>query len=178
VVNSVEVPLILGPFAAGAAVTGLVLAGGTASQVLGSVLAPRAGSARLGRLYGPALAVMGVGMVTCGVTPTLALVVLAFVLCGVANGLALVHNRSALQRGTEPGERMAVIALLIGVGAIGTMLGAAGGGVLASVASPRAAFVAAGVVAISAAVPALVLSRRSRAAAEGSVRPALRAAGT
>lgn len=178
VVNSVEVPLILGPFAAGAALTGLVLAGGTASQVLGSLLAPRAG-ARLGRLYPGALAVMAAAMFTCGVSPTLALVMVAFVVSGVANGLAVVHNRSALQRGTEPGERMAVIALLIGVGAIMTALGAAGGGVLASAVSPRAAFVAAGVVGAASVVPAVVLARRARAGAGGRMQGgALTPAGT
>jgi MFS family permease len=154
VVNSIEVPLLLGPFKAGPAVAGLAIASATAGQVLGSLIAGRVGR-RLAPLYPLCLGVLGAGILASGVSPLLGLVVLCFIVSGIANGLALVHNRSALQRATAAEDRPAILALLIGAGAVTTTMGAAAGGALAGLVSARAAFVAAGALGIGMAVSAL-----------------------
>jgi MFS family permease len=154
VVNSIEVPLLLGPFKAGPAVAGLAIASATAGQVLGSLLAGRIGR-RLSPVYPLCLAVLGAGILASGLSPLLGLVVLCFIVSGIANGLALVHNRSALQRATAPEDRPGILGLLIGAGAVTTTMGAAAGGVLAGVVSTRAAFVAAGALGMVTALSAL-----------------------
>jgi MFS family permease len=159
VVNSIEVPLLLGPFHAGPAMAGLAVASATAGQVLGSLVAGNLGP-RLSTLYPLFLAVLGAGLLVSGLSPAISLVVLAFIVSGIANGLALVHNRSALQRSTEPGQRPAILALLMSAGAVMTTVGAAAGGAIAALASIRAAFVAAGLVGLAASVAAVATRPR------------------
>jgi MFS family permease len=170
VVNSIEVPLLLGPFRAGPALAGLAIAAATAGQVLGSLLAGRAGT-RLASRYPLCLAVLGGGILASGLSPLLGLVVLCFIVYGIANGLAVVHNRSSLQRWTEPAERPAILALLMSAGAVMITAGAAGGGALASLVSTRAAFVAAGVVGLAAAAAATLTRPRGTVADPASAAP-------
>src|SRR5690348_17460182 len=58
-----------------------------------------------------------------------------FIVSGIANGLALVHNRSSLQRSTDPAQRPAILALLMSAGAVMTTVGVAGGGAIAALVS-------------------------------------------
>jgi MFS family permease len=146
VFNSMEVPLLLGPFGASAAVAGLTVAALTGGQVLGALAAGRVGGARIALLYPLLLAIIGAATLACGAAQALAVAVAAFVVCGIANGLALVHIRSTLQRSTASDQRAAVTALLISGSAVMTAGGAAVGGLLATAYSPRTAFLAAGVV--------------------------------
>ena len=69
IVNSIEVPLLLGPLAAGAALTGLTIAAASAGQTFGSLLAGRVGN-WLGRQYALVLTVVGVTVLASGVSPT------------------------------------------------------------------------------------------------------------
>lgn len=153
--NSMEVPLLLGPFGASAAVAGLTVAAATVGQVLGALTAGRVGGARVAVLYPLLLAVMAAATLACGAAQALGLAVAAFVVCGLANGLALVHIRSTLQRSTSSDQRAAVTALLISASAVMTAGGAAVGGLLATAYSPRTAFLAAGVVGCVTALMAL-----------------------
>jgi MFS family permease len=155
-VNSMEVPLLLGPFGASAAVAGLTVAAATVGQVLGALTAGRVGGARVAIVYPLLLAVMAAATLTCGAAQMLGVAVAAFVVCGLANGLALVHIRSTLQRSTSSDQRAAVTALLISASAVMTAGGAAVGGLLATAYSPRTAFLAAGVVGCVTALVALV----------------------
>jgi MFS family permease len=139
IVNSIEVPLLLGPLAAGAALTGLTIAAASAGQTFGSLLASRV-TDWLARHYGATLLVVGLSVLASGLSPTIALVILLFILGGVANGLAVVHNRSTVQRATDPEERAGILALLMSAGGVMTALGAATGGIIASASSSRAAF--------------------------------------
>src|ERR671935_284172 len=143
IVNSIEVPLLLGPLAAGAAGTGITIAAASAGQTLGSLIAPRLGE-RLGRRYPLVLGMIGATVVASGASPVVALVILLFIAGGIANGLAIVHNRSVVQRSAEADERAGLLALLMAAGGVMTAVGAAAGGAIASASTPRAAFVAAG----------------------------------
>jgi len=153
IVNSIEVPLLLGPLAAGAALTGLTIAAASAGQTFGSLLASRLGD-WLGRHYALVLAVVGVTVLASGVSPTVGLVILLFIVGRIANGLAVVYNRSTVQRSTTPEERAGILALLMSVGGVMTALGAAVGGAIASAASSRAAFAVAGAIVLVSAVAA------------------------
>ena len=163
VINSIEVPLLLGPFHSGPALAALAIGAAMAGTVLGSLLAGRAGR-RLATLYPLFFAVLGGALLASGLSRSLGMVVLFFIVSGIANGLALVHNRSALQRGTEPAQRPAILALLQGGGAVATISGAGAGGAVAALVSPRAAFVLAGGVGLAAAATAVATQPKAVAA--------------
>jgi MFS family permease len=162
IVNSMEVPLLLGPLAAGAALTGLTIAAASAGQTFGSLLASRLGE-WLARHYAGVLLVVGLSVLGSGVSPAVGLVILLFIVGGVANGLAVVHNRSTVQRSTEPEERAGILALLMSAGGVMTAVGAAAGAAVASAASSRAAFAVAGAIVLVSA-----LAARLTAVGEGS----------
>jgi MFS family permease len=170
IVNSIEVPLLLGPLAAGAALTGLTIAAASAGQTFGSLLAGRVAD-WLGRHYALVLAVVGVAVLASGVSPTVALVILLFIVGGIANGLAVVHNRSTVQRATDPEERAGILALLMSVGGVMTALGAAVGGAVASAASSRAAFAVAGAIVLVSAVAARLTAAEEAAPPVGTLSP-------
>ena len=170
IVNSIEVPLLLGPLAAGAALTGLTIAAASAGQTFGSLLAGRL-SAWLARHYASVLAVVGVSVLASGLSPVVGMVILLFILGGIANGLAVVYNRSTVQRATDPEERAGILALLMSFGGVMTAVGAAVGGAVASVASPRAAFAVAGAIVLVSAVAARLTATEEGAASPGTLSP-------
>jgi MFS family permease len=170
IVNSIEVPLLLGPLAAGAALTGLTIAAASAGQTFGSLLASRV-SGWLGRHYAAVLLVVGLSVLGAGASPAVALVILLFIVGGIANGLAVVHNRSTVQRATEPEERAGILALLMSAGGVMTAVGAAAGGAIATAASSRAAFGVAGAIVLVSAVAARLTAAEERAPGVGTLRP-------
>jgi MFS family permease len=157
IVNSIEVPLLLGPLAAGAALTGLTIAAASAGQTLGSLLASRVGD-WLGRHYAVVLLAVGLSVLASGASPSVALVIVLFVVGGIANGLAVVHNRSTVQRATDPEERAGIVALLMSAGGVMTAVGAAAGGAIASASSSRVAFAVAGAIVLISALAARLTS--------------------
>jgi MFS family permease len=157
IVNSIEVPLLLGPLGAGPAVTGVTIAAASVGQAAGGLIAARRGS----RGYATALVVIAAAYLGSGLSPTVGLVVVLFAAGGIANGIALVHVRSVLQRSTPIAERTGIIALLQAVGGVMVALGAAAGGAIATASSPRAAMVTAGAVTVVGAAAAR-LAVRSR----------------
>lgn len=170
IVNSIEVPLLLGPLAAGAALTGLTIAAASAGQTFGSLLASRV-TGWLARHYAATLLVVGVSVLASGLSPAIALVILLFILGGIANGLAVVHNRSTVQRATDPEERAGILALLMSAGGVMTALGAAAGGIIASASSSRAAFAVAGAVVLVSAIAARLTAEEERPAGVGTLSP-------
>ena len=170
IVNSIEVPLLLGPLAAGAALTGLTIAAASAGQTFGSLFASRV-SGWLGRHYAAVLLVVGLSVLGAGASPAVALVILLFIVGGIANGLAVVHNRSTVQRATEPEERAGILALLMSAGGVMTAVGAAAGGAIATAASSRAAFGVAGAIVLVSAVAAWLTAAEERAPGVGTLRP-------
>ena len=170
IVNSIEVPLLLGPLAAGAALTGLTIAAASAGQTFGSLLAARV-SGWLGRHYAATLLVVGLSVLAAGLSPTVGLVILLFIVGGVANGLAVVHNRSTVQRSTSPEERAGILALLMSAGGVMTALGAAAGGTIASAASSRTAFAVAGAIVLVSALAARLTAAEERSVAVGTLSP-------
>jgi MFS family permease len=170
IVNSIEVPLLLGPLAAGAALTGLTIAAASAGQTFGSLLAARV-SGWLTRHYAGTLLIVGLSVLAAGLSPTVGLVVLLFIIGGVANGLAIVHNRSTVQRATDPEERTGILALLMSAGGVMTALGAAAGGTIASAASSRAAFAVAGAIVLVSALAARLTAAEERAVGVGTLSP-------
>jgi MFS family permease len=169
-VNSIEVPLLLGPLAAGAALTGLTIAAASAGQTFGSLLASRV-TGWLARHYAATLLVVGLSVLASGLSPVVGLVILLFTLGGIANGLAVVHNRSTVQRATDPEERAGILALLMSAGGVMTALGAAAGGTIASAASARAAFAVAGAIVLVSAVAARLTAEEERPEAVGTLSP-------
>jgi MFS family permease len=170
IVNSIEVPLLLGPLAAGAALTGLTIAAASAGQTLGSLLASRV-SDWLGRHYAAVLFVVGVSVLASGVSPAVALVILLFIVGGIANGLAVVYNRSTVQRATDPEERAGILALLMAVGGVMTAVGAAAGGLIASAGTSRAAFAVAGAIVLVSALAARLTAAEEGAAGVATLSP-------
>jgi MFS family permease len=170
IVNSIEVPLLLGPLAAGAALTGLTIAAASAGQTFGSLLAGRL-SAWLGHHYAAVLTIVGVSVLAAGASPVVGMVVLLFIVGGVANGLAVVYNRSTVQRATDPEERAGILALLMSFGGVMTAVGAAVGGAVASAASPRAAFAVAGAIVLVSAVAARLTATEETAESPGTLSP-------
>ena len=170
IVNSIEVPLLLGPLAAGAALTGLTIAAASAGQTFGSLLAARV-SGWLAHHYAAVLAVVGISVLASGVSPAVGMVILLFIVGGIANGLAVVYNRSTVQRETSPEERAGILALLMSFGGVMTAVGAAVGAAVASAASPRAAFAVAGAIVLVSAVAARLMAADEDAAAVGTLSP-------
>jgi MFS family permease len=155
VVLAVQVPLLRGTFHASPTVVGLLLGLDALGLVAGSVVA---GSRRFGRAAYP-LALAGIGgcAMIVGAAPDIALAAFGFTLLGVFNGFALVINRTRVVRDTEPAERAGVISFLIALSATGQAAGTICGGVMATLASERWAFVLFGVLALLVAAPAALM---------------------
>jgi MFS family permease len=151
VVLAVQVPLLIGTFDASPAVVGLLLGLDALGLVFGSLFG---GSRRFGRVAYPAsLAGIGACTVIVGAAPDLALAAAGFALLGIFNGIAIVLNRTRVVRETEPAERAQVISFLISLSVSGQALGTVVGGLVATAASPRWAFVSAGLGALVLAAP-------------------------
>jgi predicted MFS family arabinose efflux permease len=119
--------------------------------VVGSLFA---GSRRFGRAAYPlSLAGIGASAMITGASPHVALAGLGLLLLGIFNGVAVILNRTRVIRDTEPGERAGLISFLISLSLIGQAAGTIAGGIVASAASPRWAFVAFGLVALVIAAP-------------------------
>jgi MFS family permease len=99
------------------------------------------------------LAGIGAAAMITGASPHVAMAGLGLLLLGIFNGVAVILNRTRVVRDTEPGERAGLISFLISLSMIGQAVGTIAGGIVASIASPRWAFVAFGLVALAIAAP-------------------------
>jgi MFS family permease len=150
-VIAVQVPLLRGTYHAQPAAVGALLGLTSLGLVAGSLFA---GSRRFGRTAYP-LSLAGIGAATMitGASPHVALAGLGLLLLGIFNGVAVILNRTRVVRDTEPGERAGLISFLISLSVTGQAVGTIAGGVVASASSPRWAFVAFGLVALTVAAP-------------------------
>jgi MFS family permease len=150
-VNAVQVPLLRGTYDASAAAVGVLLGLTSLGLVAGSLFA---GARRFGRAAYPlSLAGIGASAMITGAAPHIALVGLGLLLLGVFNGVAVILNRTRVVRDTDPAERAGLVSFLISLSITGQGIGTIAGGVVASAASPRWAFVAFGLVALTIAAP-------------------------
>jgi MFS family permease len=150
-VIAVQVPLLRGTYDMRPAAVGGLLGLTSLGLVAGSLFA---GARRFGRAAYPlSLAGIGAAAMITGASPHVALAGLGLLLLGIFNGVAVILNRTRVVRDTEPGERAGLISFLISLSIIGQAVGTIAGGVVASAASPRWAFVAFGLVALAVAAP-------------------------
>lgn len=120
--------------------------------VLGSILFARAGSRRLRLMVTAGTVAIGAAYIGFSVAPTLGVASLAAAVGGVGNGVQLAPVISGVQRLTPDALQGRVMGAVEALGAIFPGLGLVLGGVLVSVASPRAAFAVIGAGACLAAI--------------------------
>jgi MFS family permease len=123
---------------------GLMLASWGGGMVLGSLLFAAVRRARLAYLLFISTLAVGAGYIGIGIAPNLALACAASVLGGAGNGIQWVAAISAVQELTVAGMQARVMSVLESIGAAMPGVGFAVGGVIASLADPRAAFLVAG----------------------------------
>jgi MFS family permease len=130
---------------AGDAGYGLMLASWGAGMVLGSLVFAAMRRTSLALLLFFSTLAVGAGYLGLAVAPTLALACAASVLGGTGNGVQWVSTISAVQEMTVAGMQARVMSVLESIGAAMPGVGFVIGGVVAAVASPRTAFLIAGV---------------------------------
>jgi len=123
---------------------GLMLASWGAGMVLGSLVFAAVRRASLALLLFFSTLAVGAGYLGLAVAPTLALACAASVLGGTGNGVQWVSTISAVQEMTAQGMQARVMSVLESIGAAMPGLGFILGGVVAATASPRTAFLIAG----------------------------------
>ena len=166
-VNVAEVFLAKDALGAGSFGFAILVAATGVGLVVGSFFA---GSviAALGitRVYGGALALMGVGFGLAAAAPTLAVAAIFAAIATVGNGVAIVCNQLFVQRGAPDRMRGRALAVLMSIyyGVLG--LAMAGAGIVTDIAGPRATWALAGCVYLAASLAAFVMTRRTRAALE------------
>jgi MFS family permease len=150
---------------------GLMLASWGAGMVGGSLLFAAVRRMSLAYLLLFSTLAVGAGYLGLAAAPTLALACAASVIGGAGNGVQWVSTISAVQELTVEGMQARVMSVLESIGAAMPGIGFAAGGVIATVASPRTTFLAAGVgvfALVLAAAPALGRNWPERAASSGS----------
>ena len=151
VVLGIQVPLLQGTFHAAPWEVGVLLGLTAVGLVAGSLFA---GARPLGRnAYPLTLAGYGACVMIIGAAPALGLAAAGLLLLGVFNGVAIVLNRTRAARATEPSERAAVFSFLIAASAGAQAAGTVAGGIVATAASSRWAFIGFGVIALAVAAP-------------------------
>ncbi|HEX5712380.1 MAG TPA: MFS transporter [Solirubrobacterales bacterium] len=124
---------------------GLLLASWGVGMVLGSVVFAAVRRASLALLLFFSTLAVGAGYLGLAVAPTLALACAASVLGGAGNGVQWVSTISAVQEMTAAGMQARVMSVLESIGAAMPGVGFIIGGVVAASASPRTAFLIAGI---------------------------------
>ncbi len=123
---------------------GLMLASWGVGMVLGSLVFAAVRRTSLALLLFFSTLAVGAGYLGLAAAPTLALACAASVLGGTGNGVQWVSTISAVQEMTAAGMQARVMSVLESIGAAMPGVGFVVGGVVASVASPRTAFLVAG----------------------------------
>jgi len=124
---------------------GLMLASWGVGMVLGSLVFAAVRRASLALLLFISTLAVGAGYLGLAAAPTLALACAASVLGGTGNGVQWVSTISAVQEMTAAGMQARVMSVLESIGAAMPGVGFIVGGVIAATASPRTAFLLAGV---------------------------------
>jgi len=124
---------------------GLMLASWGVGMVLGSLVFAAVRRASLALLLFFSTLAVGAGYVGLALAPTLALACVASVFGGAGNGVQWVSTISAVQEMTAAGMQARVMSVLESIGAAMPGVGFVIGGVIATTASPRTAFLIAGI---------------------------------
>jgi MFS family permease len=124
---------------------GLLLASWGVGMVLGSLIFARVRKAPLPYLLLFSTLGVGVGYLGLAIAPTLALACAASIVGGAGNGVQWVSAISAVQELTAPEMQARVMSVLESIGAAMPGVGFLVGGVIATVLSPRATFLVAGI---------------------------------
>lgn len=124
---------------------GLMLASWGVGMVLGSLVFAAVRRASLAVLLFVSTLTVGAGYLGLAVAPTLAAACAASVLGGTGNGVQWVSTISAVQEMTVAGMQARVMSVLESIGAAMPGVGFVVGGVIAATASPRTAFLIAGI---------------------------------
>lgn len=140
----VEVVFAKETLGAGDSGYGLMLAAWGAGMVVGSVVFAAVRKASLAYLLLFSTLGVGAGYLGLAAAPTLAMACVASVVGGAGNGVQWVAAVSAVQELTVPGMQARVMSVLESIGAAMPGVGFALGGLIATLVSPRAAFLFAG----------------------------------
>jgi len=124
---------------------GIMLASWGVGMVLGSFVFAAVRRASLALLLLFSTLAVGAGYLGLAAAPTLALACAASVLGGTGNGVQWVSTISAVQEMTVAGMQARVMSVLESIGAAMPGLGFIIGGVIAATATPRTAFLIAGI---------------------------------
>jgi MFS family permease len=131
--------------------------------VIGSFYAATAlRSLGMTRVYGGALALMGIGFGLAAMSSSIVLTAALACVATIGNGAAIVYNQVLVQRGAPDAMRGRALAVLMSTYYAVLGLAMAGGGLLVDAAGARAAWAIAGCVYLFAAVLAFALTRRAR----------------
>ena len=122
-----------------------MLASWGVGMVLGSLVFAAVRRASLALLLFFSTLAVGAGYLGLAAAPTLALACAASVLGGTGNGVQWVSTISAVQEMTVAGMQARVMSVLESIGAAMPGVGFIIGGVIAATASPRTAFLIAGI---------------------------------
>ena len=176
-VNVGEVVLAKDDLDAGNIGLGFLVSATGVGLVIGSFFAATAlGSLGMARVYGGALALMGVGFGLAAMSPTIVLTAVLACIATIGNGAAIVYNQVLVQRGAPDAMRGRALAVLMSTYYAVLGIAMAGGGLLVDLAGARVAWALAGCVYLLAAVLAFAFTRRateeSEAVAEPTVPPA------
>jgi MFS family permease len=124
---------------------GLMLASWGLGMVLGSLVFAAVRRASLALLLFVSTLAVGAGYLGLAAAPNLALACAASILGGTGNGVQWVSTISAVQEMTVAGMQARVMSVLESIGAAMPGLGFILGGVIAATATPRTAFLIAGI---------------------------------
>ena len=169
-VNVAEVVFAKDELGAGNVGLGFLVAATGVGLVIGSFFsAPALGRFGMTRVYGGALALMGVGFGAASASPSIAVAAVLAAIATTGNGAAIVCNQILVQRGAPDRMRGRALAVLMSTyyGTLG--LAMAGAGVLTDVAGARTTWALAGCVYLVASLVAFPMTRRVRAEAEARV---------
>jgi MFS family permease len=166
-VNVAEVVFAKDELGAGNIGLGVLVGATGLGLVIGSFLAGWAlGTLGMTKAYGGSLVLMGLGFGLASLSPTLAVAAVLAGIAAIGNGCAIVCNQVLVQRGAPDAMRGRTLAVLMSVYYALLGIGMAGAGVVTDLAGARTVWALAGCIYLTAALIALVMTRRIRAEAE------------
>lgn len=156
---------------AGATGYGWLLAAWGAGMILGGIVFAAAQRARIQGVL--ALGTLAIGLAYLGLAaaPNLAVACAVSAVGGVGNGIQWVSVVNAVQELTPASMQARVLGLLEAIGAALPAIGFFGGGAIASIASPRTAYLVAGAGVMATLAVAALRLRNARWPARGAVAP-------
>jgi MFS family permease len=151
---------------------GVMLASWGVGMVVGSILFAAIRKLRLSLLLLFSTIAVGAGYLGLAAAPTLAIACAASIVGGAGNGVQWVSAISAVQELTAEGMQARVMAVLESIGAAMPGIGFLLGGVVATIATPRVAFLIAGIGVVAIvllAIPLLGGQWQEKPASDGSL---------